>query len=164
MVVILPMSSNGQQRIRRDTGVENEKSEYIDEIVEPGVDDKLPAPVKNLLSKDFPLSKIDRSDREYIRLLAENIVLYTREMYPPDRSLIQGDTGAALLEDPDYNRYALSERKRNEIESVLIATFARTSRGEGGWQQDKFSENIQTQRREDETADEEGGSLIGGFF
>jgi hypothetical protein len=159
------MSEDGQraQRRERRTGIDNNGHEYVDHIVEPGVEDSLPTPVRNLLSKDFPLSNIDRADREYIRLLAENIVLYSREMYPPKESEIQGDRGAALLEDPDYNRHALSERKLNEIESTLIASFARSSRGMGGWQQDKFSESIQTQRLEKDEQEDSGG-LMGGIF
>lgn len=130
----------------------------VETIVEPGVDaETLPLPVRNLLSKDLPLTNIDRHDRQYIRLLADNVVLYSREMYPPAESNVQGDVGAALLEEPDYNRHSLTETQLNNLESTLITMFSRASRGKGGWQQDKLSENITTRRVEDNRAEDDSG-------
>lgn len=138
--------------------------EFLEDIVETGINDELPTPVRNLLAKDFPLANIRRADREYFRLLSENIALYVAEQFPPEDSLVQGDLGAALLEDPEYRTEALSDRHKNEIETLLMTSFARTSRGEGGWQQDKLAENIQTRRVEDNRVPEDDSSFIGGLF
>lgn len=139
-------------------------TEYLEEVVDTGIDDELATPLHNLLAKDFPLANIRRADREYFRLLSENVALYVEEMFPPEDSLLQGDLGAALLEDPDYQTAALSQRKRNNIQTLLMTAFARTSRGESGWQQEKLGENIQTRRVEDNRVPEENSGLIGGLF
>lgn len=136
----------------------------LDDLVETGIDDRLPTPLMNLLSKDYPLANIRRSDREYFRLLSENVALYVKEQYPPENSLVQGDLGAALLEEPDYSMHALDRRTRNEIETLLMTAFSRTSRGEGGWQQDKLAENIQTRRVEDNREPEDTGGFVSGLF
>lgn len=157
--------NNGEVPSRRETGVEGGKAEYFEDVVEAGVAEKdIPIPIRNLLAKDFPLSKIDGADREYLRLLAKNVYHYARETRPPEESLLQGDVGAALLEDPDYQMEAIPETLQAEIESSPLTFFARVSRGRGGWQQDKLNEGIQTQRLEDERNEEEGGGVLGGIF
>jgi len=147
--------SNGQSAAPRSSSRGSRREEYVDTVVGHDIHDKLPTPVRNLLANDYPLAKLERNDREYFRLLADNIALYLKEQYPPEDSVVQGDVGAALLEDPTYQKSALSQQKRHEIETVLMTMFARTGRGVGGWQQDKLSENIETQRIEDERADEQ---------
>lgn len=140
------------------------QGEMLDDLVETGIDDQLPTPLVNLLSKDYPLANIRRSDREYFRLLSENVAMYVKEQYPPENSLLQGDLGAALLEDPEYQFNSLNRRTRNEIETLLMTAFARTSRGEDGWQQEKLSENIQTKRVEDNRIPDDDGGFVSGLF
>jgi len=136
--------------------------DYVETVVGADVSETVPTPIRNLLSKDFPLANLTREDREYFRLLADNIALYLKERYPPEDSVVQGRAGAALLDDPSFNKTALSQRKRNEIETDLLARFARTGRGVDGWQQDKLSENIETQRLEDERTDEDEDTGVTG--
>jgi len=140
----------------RNTGVDQPDNEMVQTIIETGITtDQLPEEVENLLAKDLPLTNIDKGDREYIRLLAENIALYAKEKRPPAESNVVGDVGAALLEEPDYANAPFSEKQLNNIESSLITLFTRASRGKGGWQQDKLSEEIETRRVEDNRAEEE---------
>lgn len=158
-------ANNGDAPARRETGVSDGKAEYFEDVVESGVDAKdIPTPIRNLLSKDFPLSKIDNADREYLRLLSKNVYHYARETRPPEESLLQGDVGAALLEDPDYKMEAIPEPLQAEIESSPLTFFARVSRGQSGWQQDKLNEGIQTQRLEDERNEDDSGGVLGGIF
>jgi hypothetical protein len=131
--------------------------EHFNDLVEADGYEELPEPVQDLLENDMALSKIDSDDRRYLRLLAENVVHFSEERYPPEESLVQGDVGAALLEDPDYNMNALSAEQKAEIEASLLTYFTRISRSKGGWQQDKLNEGIQTKRIEDER-NEAGGS------
>jgi len=151
------MSQNQQQQ-QAGGGM---RQEFLADVVESGIDERLPQPALNLLSKDFPLSNIRREDREYFRLLSENVAHYVKEQYPPEESLVQGDVGAALLGEPDYHTQALTTQQQNELETLLMTAFARTSRGEQGWQQDKLTENIQTRRVEDARGEsgDEGGFL-----
>jgi len=154
------MSSNE----RRQASGGGMNQQFLQDIIEDDVDGTLATPVRNLLAKDYPLANIRRSDREYFRLLSENVAHYVQEQFPPKESIMQGELGTALMRDEDYRIAALSQEQRNEIETLLMASFARTSRGEGGWQQDKMTESIQTRRVEDDRQPESGDGLIGGLF
>lgn len=149
---------------RRETGVESAQAEHFNDVVESDFGESLPDPVAHLLGKDFALSKINTDDREYLRLLAENVMHYSEELYPPKESLIQGDVGAALLEDPSYDMHALDDRRKAEIESLILSYFTRISRSQSGWQQDKLNEGIQTKRVEDDREEEGGNGVLGGLF
>jgi hypothetical protein len=147
----------------RSTGVDASEEEMVKTIIETGITtEELPEEVENLLAKDLPLTNIDKGDRKYIRLLSGNIALYAKEKRPPQESNVVGDVGAALLEEPDYANSPFSEKQLNNIQSSLITLFTRASRGKGGWQQDKISEEIETQRVEDNRQEEE--STLGGWF
>jgi hypothetical protein len=137
---------------------------YAHDILEPGVDETLPQPLQNLLAKDYPLSNIRSGDREYFRLLGENISLYVEEEFPPEESLVQGELGAALLEDPGYRTQSLTPRKKTEYRSVLMDSFARSSRGVEGWQQEEFSKSTNVRRVEDNRTPEDGGGMLGDLF
>jgi hypothetical protein len=140
-------------------------SELLDDLVETGQNDQLTTPLRNLLSRDFPLANLRRMDQEYIRLLSDNIALYAEEQFPPAKSMMQGRVGAMYARDPDYNREALSDKKKNEIRSTLITLFTRSSRGIGGWQQDKINEAIQVRRVEDDRQEEdETNGIIESFL
>jgi len=153
-------ASGGTRPARGGLSQQTVTEKYLEALAGADVSKRLPSEVRGLLAKDFPLSNIDRNDREYFRLLAENIVLYMRERYPPEESVMQGDVGAALLGDPSYSKEALSQRKINEVERDLLVMFSRTARGKDGWQQDKLSESIETRRVEDNReSDEESKTL-----
>jgi|APHM01.1.fsa_nt_gi hypothetical protein len=164
-------SKNGQSKTKPDPQPQKIGSggggnaEYLSDVVEPGVEreNELPPALQNLLSKDYPLANIRREDREYFRLLSENVAHYVREQFPPEDSLIQGELGAALLEDPEYDVSAKTTGQINQYETILMDSFARTSRGEAGWQQEKFTESIQTRRVEDNREEEDSG-FLGGMF
>jgi hypothetical protein len=137
--------------------------EYIEEIIHTSTDDhQHPKEISDLLSQDYPLANMNSADRKYFRLKSDNVKMFAEERYPPEDSIVQGELGAALLDDPDYNKRALEPQGKNRIETALMEHFSRTSRAVGGWQQDKFTENIKTNRVEDNRAESEsggGGSL-----
>jgi hypothetical protein len=143
--------------------------EYIEEIIQTGTDDaQHPREIADLLSQDYPLSNMTSADREFFRLKADNVQLFSQERFPPEQSVVQGEIGAALLDDPSYDRTSLDNQAQNRIKTALMEHFSRTSRAVGGWQQDKFTENITTNRVEDnrtrtDEASEDSGRLSGLF-
>jgi hypothetical protein len=144
---------------------ERMRPEYVDAIVDSDLqDDTLPEAILDLLNKDFPLSNIRSGDREYFRILADNIKMYTKELYAPEESRMTGTVGQALLEDPSSRIKSLSRQERVRIETVLMDHFARSSRGVRGWQQDKLSETINTSRVEDNREKDSEGTIFGGLF
>lgn len=138
--------------------------EYLADLLNSEVDDgRLPPEIKDLLSSDYPLANLTSADREYFRLLSDNISLFMQENHPPQNSYAQGDLGAALYDDPTYSRESLKNEEVVRVETGLLTHFARSSRGVDGWQQDKNSETIQTSRVEDNRETEQQ-SGIGGLF
>lgn len=138
--------------------------EYIEEIVGTSTDDaQHPREISDLLSQDYPLANMTSADRTFFRLKSDNVRLFTAERYPPEESVVQGEIGAALLDDPSFDKTSLDNQSQNRIETALMEHFSRTSRAVGGWQQDKFTENITTNRVEDNRsrADEDQSSSGG---
>ena len=144
---------------------EDPSREYIRDLLSTDVNEDqhpLPNSISDLLSQDYPLANLTSADRKYFRLMSANIKIFATERYPAEKSYQQGVLGAALMDDPDFSREPLPGVTRTKIESALMDHFARTSRGVSGWQQDKFSESIQTNRVEDNRneSSEKKGSLL----
>lgn len=138
--------------------------EYLENLLESEVNDgKLRPEIEDLLSSDYPLANLTSADREYFRLLSDNISIFMQENQPPRESYAQGDLGAALYDDPSYARESIENEEVVRIETGLLTHFARSSRGVDGWQQDKNSETIQTSRVEDNREQEKQGG-VGGLF
>jgi len=158
-----------QPRKRRSSGDAMSRSgrrsaEFKDAIVECGIDEDVAGDLAAFLGQDFVLGNIDSTDREYLRLLTDNIVEYVRALHPPQDSQLQGSYRAAMLEDPrERGRRALTDQQLIEFRKVLLTYFIRLSRSQGGWQQDKFGEQQTTKRIEDARGQDDS-SLFGGLF
>jgi hypothetical protein len=158
---------SSQQRVSPDQKM---RPEYVDNLVASDLvggmydEDDLPQPILDLLHKDFPLANIRGDDREHFRLLADNIKILVQELFAPEGSRMTGVVGQALLEDPSYDGRSLSRQERVRLQTVLLDHYARSSRGVGGWQQDKLSETINTSRVEDARETEESPTIFGGLF
>jgi len=121
--------------------------------------------VRDLLSQDFLLSNLREKNIRYIRLLAENVALYASCDLPPAESALKGPAAAALLSDPEAaDLKPMTPKERDRVESVMLAFFARVSRSVDGWQQDKLSEQIITQRQEALEEEDSSGSRLGALF
>jgi len=158
-----------QSRQRRRSGGEmnttaRKSAEFKDAIVECGIDDEVAGDLAAFLSQDFVLGNIDPNDREYLRLLTDNVVEYVKALHPPQDSQLQGSYRAAMLEDKrERGRHALTDQQLVEFRKVLLTYFIRLSRSDGGWQQDKFGEQQTTKRIEDARG-QDTSSLFGGLF
>jgi hypothetical protein len=64
--------------------------------------------------------------------------------------------------DVDDTIEPMTTREQNQVESLLLGMFFRTSRSVNGWQQDKLTEQIQTRRVED-NRDRGDDGLLGVF-
>lgn len=138
-------------------------TEYVESILSTEISDgKQKQEIRDLLSDDYALGNFTSADRQYFRLKAENVGLFVSETHPPAGSWAAGMLGAALYDDPEYSQGPLTEQTRIRMQTALMDHFARTSRSVDGWQQDKFSENIQTRRMEDNREEEE--ETLGGLL
>jgi len=138
----------------------DDMAEYL---VENGIESPVADAVTDLLDREFALGNISNEDRRYARLMAENVVLLLEEQYPPTDSQLQGSKRAAYLNDVTEQSTAIGESTKTQLRTLLLAAFFRTSRSVDGWQQDKLSESITTQRREDLNTDEDDSGLFSIF-
>jgi len=150
------------QAVEERSNVSTEQ--YMDLLLDSEVSDgRIPTPLADLLVKDYPLSNMRSADREYFRLLSDNVAIYTKELYPPDTSWAVGTLGAALYDDPEYNHKPLDDTQQVRFETSLMDHFARSARGVSGWQQDMLIQNIQTQRMEEARQEQDPGMIQGLF-
>jgi hypothetical protein len=127
-------------------------------LIDSGIEAEVADSVTDLLDKEFALANIDRNDRRYARLMSENVILLLEEQYPPADSQLQDTKRAVYLRDKTETKTALDESTKTQLRTLLLAAFFRSSRSVDGWQQEKLSENIQTQRLEEtrETGSDDG--------
>jgi len=144
----------------------NPTREYVADILQSDSrgDRHTPEEMQKLSSPDFALANINSADREYYRLHADNIGLLSEERKPPKFSPLKNQSiGTALYDDGNYKPSDEDQIESINREIALLSHHVRTSRSVGGWQQDKFSESIQTNRVEDarEPAEEENDGVLG---
>ncbi len=144
----------------RLTNTDDKMAQYL---IDSGIDANIADSVTDLLDKEFALANIDRNDRRYARLMSENVILLLEEQYPPSSSQLQDTKRAAYLGDASETKDALGEDTKTQLRTLLLAAFFRSSRSVDGWQQEKLSENIQTQRLEERTDQADDGGLFSIF-
>jgi hypothetical protein len=137
--------------------------DWVDTVVDTGIDADVAESVHDMLTNDMALAKIRNADREYARLKAENLVKFVECDHPPEDSMLQGALRAGLLADLSDRKSALSEEEKTRFKSILLVSFFRTSRSIDGWQQDKLTENIQTRRMEDNRESDDSDGIFGVF-
>jgi len=145
----------------------NPTQEYVDSILASDLreHDKTPEEIRNITAPEFALANFKSADREYFRLHFENIALLSEERYPPKYARLREETiGAAMYEDSGYDVEDTDQLRDNLREIGLHVSHAETSRSVDGWQQDKFSESITTNRVEDARAEEEESRGLRRYF
>jgi hypothetical protein len=158
------MSQNqSQQRARNENQIQTRsKEEVIEQLGDTGISKPKQDSIADLLSEDYVFANIKTQDREYARLLAENVVLFAKCRHPPEDSHVSGSARAVMTGDVDDTIEPMTTREQNQVESLLLGMFFRTSRSVDGWQQDKLTEQIQTRRVED-NRDRGDDGLLGVF-
>lgn len=157
--------SETQQRTTPDPaapGLTN-REEFVEKVTDTGIDEDVATAVHNLLADEGVLSNIRHADREFARLHAENVVKYVEAMHPPRESNVQGTVRRAYTGELSDGKTAIDDATLANFRSILLGSFFRYSRSIDGWQQDKFGEQIQTQRLEDRR-DEGNGGILGEIF
>lgn len=111
-------------------------SEYVDTIVEPdNIDSRWEPWIESEFSKDYPLANFPAGHAEDEELLLHNRMDLMRHSYPPEQSEVQGHAREALIGD---RKRSLGAEDLFRLQSYVRRIVARITRGERGWQQDKF--------------------------
>lgn len=134
-----------------------DREEYLQNLVEHGMDPGTAKLLHNLLTPNFVLSKLSDAEKGELRWLARIVVKETEWMHPPPDSVVTGERRQFLLADPADSLRPLNERQRGLLEQALMTIFARIARSHRGWQQDKLNESISVARTETEDDGSDGG-------
>ncbi|THE64512.1 hypothetical protein D8Y22_12780 [Salinadaptatus halalkaliphilus] len=111
-------------------------SEYVDTIVEAdAIHERWQSWLETDFSKDFPLAKYPGGHAEDEELLVLNRMDMFRKSHPPEESAMQGEIREGFVGD---QKESVGADDLYLLQSYLRRIVARMTRGERGWQQDKF--------------------------
>lgn len=109
---------------------------------------QLPAEIQDCLAaeltQDFPLSNLNEFEINYFFYNLQNRYEFVVARFPHQESLVQGDLRKLIYGD---ELYALDSQERYDLSVAFDALWARTTRGKGGYQQNKLSEQITESRQ-----------------
>lgn len=154
------------QAMRGDDAYSDEgelREEYLQTLVEHGLDETTAALFQNLLTKDFVLSNITSAEKTemtwLVRLMREKII----SEHPPKDSPVQGEMRKFYYDDEDALALRpLSGYQEQLIEQAIYDIIFRLRRSVEGWQQQELSSQYRVSRVDRER--EEKGSRLGGLF
>lgn len=155
----LHASLQGQQRAFNDEGTL--RREYLNTMVEHGIDESTALLMRNMLSKDYVLANFTRAEVREVVWLTRVELLKIKGQHPLPESVYQGEYRQFAFDDPDQGLSHLDPQEETLLSQAVQDIFARVSRGEGGFQQDAFSTTISEVRR---VEDGKGGGQGGGFL
>jgi hypothetical protein len=149
-----------QQAMFSDDG--SLSDEYIDALVQQGVDEQTGELMANVFSRDFVLSKISKAEKVEMKWLVRTMKLKIVAMHPRRESNLTGTRRAIYYDDADANLPRLTQRQRQLIDQAVWEIFFRVARSVDGWQQEEFSKQYNVSRMEDDNDD--SGGRFGGLL
>jgi hypothetical protein len=109
---------------------------------------QLPAAIKDgleaELTQDFSLSNLNEFEANYFFYNLQNRKEFFIARFPGHESLLQGDLRQTIYGD---ELYPLDCEDRYNISVAFDAIWSRTTRGRGGYQQEKLSQQITESRQ-----------------
>lgn len=137
------------------------RREYLNTLVEHGIDESTALLLRNMLSKDYVLANYTRAEVREVVWLTRVEMLKIKGQHPLPESVYQGEYRQFAFDDADQGLKHLDPQEETLLSQAIQDIFARVSRGEGGFQQDAFSKTISEVRRVEDEGGRGGG---GGFF
>lgn len=137
------------------------RREYLNTLVEHGIDESTALLLRNMLSKDYVLANYTRAEVREVVWLTRVELLKVKGQHPMAESVYEGEYRQFAFDNADQGLKKLDPQQETLLSQALQDIFARVSRGEGGFQQDAFSKTISEVRRvEDEGRGGGGGGFI----
>jgi len=133
--------------------------EYLNTMVEHGLDESTALMLRNMLSKDFVLANLTRAEVHEKNWLSRVEMLKVKGQHPMPDSVYQGEYRQFMFDDPKAGLESLDPEQETLLDQALMDIMARISRGESMAQQDAFSKVIAESRQVDDGAgrDDSGG-------
>lgn len=149
-----------EDQINLSANVEEDVDEdYVSLVTESELQQGTAEMLRNLLSRDWVLSKMSDAEVHEMRWLARTIADEVEAMHPPEDSIWQGDLRMYASGDPKQQLEPLSSTQKTEIFQLIQGFIARVARSKEGFQQETFKKQIRKSEREDRSEDEDGGWL-----
>lgn len=137
------------------------RREYLNTLVEHGIDESTALLLRNMLSKDYVLANYTRAEVREVVWLTRVELLKVKGQHPMPESVYEGEYRQFAFDNADQGLKKLDPQQETLLSQALQDIFARVSRGEGGFQQDAFSKTISEVRRvEDEGRGGGGGGIL----
>lgn len=136
------------------------RKEYLQELIEHGVDESAAKPLRFLLSKDFVLANLKRAEVDELKWLARWMAKIVVWDHPPRGSGIKGEYRKFLRDDPTEGKQPLSTSTQLLIEQFVLDVFSRGTRGLEGFQQTEMAKTYKVSEVKDEKSNK--GGLFGG--
>lgn len=143
-------------------GFEQQKAEFLDRLTDTGMSDAATNILDNMFTQNWVLGNISGAEKHEVKMRLQTMFLKIKAMFPPEESDLQGAYRAFLYDDRDENINALTDKQQIIISQAIIAlSTVVVSRSEGGFQQDKFVEQISVS--EVRNPEEEKDGLLAGL-
>lgn len=138
------------------------KQEYLDTLVDHGVDRSTAQLLENLLSRDFVLSRITSAEKEEMKWMVRSQFKKLKSMHPANDSPLQGEYRAICYDDGDEQLTSLTQYQEILVEAAIWDIFFRIGRSVEGWQQEELSTQYNVSRVDKDEQSDEG--RLGGLF
>lgn len=136
--------------------------EYLETMVEHGLDESTALLLRNMLSKDFVLANLTHAQVHEKIWLTRVEMLKVRGQHPLEESVYQGEYRQFAFDDERQGLEPLEPEQESLLAQALLDIEARLTRGEDMAQQDAFSTVISETRSLDDGG--RGDSSEGWFF
>lgn len=136
-----------------------ERREYLETLVDSGLDPGTAEVVVNMLQQDFVLGNITDPEFTEIKKLRQITVKEIYALHPHPDAAMQGERRRAVLGNEAKALRPLSPEDKVKIETFVRGALMRLSRSKDGFQQEELGKVVAASERRDVDNDENGGWL-----
>ena len=147
------------QRAQQETPDYRERREYLETLVDSGLDPGTADVVVNMLQQDFVLGNISDAEFTEIKKLRQITLKKIFAMHPHPDAAMQGERRKAVLGDDAMGLKPLSQQDKVKIDTFVRGALMRLSRSKDGFQQEELGKTIAASERRDVDGDDNGGWL-----
>lgn len=133
------------------------RAEYLQELVDHGVDPNTAKLMRNMLSKDYVLANYEDAEVHEAWWLSRVELRKIKTLHPASQDILTGDLREFMLDDATENLQPLSPQQESALNQFLLDVFGRITRGRAGWQQDQMSKTLDVKELRDNDNTDTGG-------
>jgi hypothetical protein len=135
-----------------------ERKEYLDTLIDSGLDPGTAEVVVNMLQQDFVLGNITDAEFHEIKHLRRVTLKKIYSFHPHPDAMMQGSLREDVYDD-GRGLQPLSQQDKAKIDSFVRGALLRLSRSKGGFQQEEIGKTYAASEIKDRGNDDNGGWL-----